>query len=39
MEDLGTGMKRVRLRFGFVEEPDIPATLAAAVDLVGPLPR
>ena len=37
--DLGDGMKRVLLRFGFTEEPDIPAALAAAADTVGPLPQ
>ena len=36
--DLGTGMKRVILRYGFTEENDIPLTLAAAEDKVGKLP-
>jgi KUP system potassium uptake protein len=39
VEDLGTGLKRVLLRFGFVEDPDIPTALAAAADVVGPLPQ
>ncbi|MBV9929524.1 MAG: potassium transporter Kup [Alphaproteobacteria bacterium] len=39
VEPLGCGMKRVVLRYGFSEDPDIPAALAAAAPLLGPLPK
>jgi KUP system potassium uptake protein len=38
LEELGCGMKRVILRYGFSEDPDIPAALAAAKPVLGPLP-
>jgi KUP system potassium uptake protein len=38
VEELGHGMKRVILRFGFTEEPDIPGVLASAETQIGPLP-
>ena len=38
VDPLGCGMKRVVLRYGFSEDPDIPAALAAARDQLGPLP-
>ncbi len=38
VEDLGHGMKRVFLRYGFSEDPNIPAALAEAQSLVGELP-
>ena len=34
-KDLGEGFYRIKLRFGFLEETDVPATLAR-VDLCGP---
>ncbi|OYY70440.1 MAG: potassium transporter Kup [Sphingomonadales bacterium 17-56-6] len=34
-KDLGQGFYRVKMRFGFLEETDVPATLAR-VDLCGP---
>jgi KUP system potassium uptake protein len=38
VEELGGGLKRVVLRYGFSEDPDIPAALAGARDRLGPLP-
>jgi KUP system potassium uptake protein len=38
VEEMGCGMKRVILRYGFSEDPDIPAALAAARPILGPLP-
>lgn len=38
VDELGCGLKRVVLRYGFSEDPDIPAALALAKDKVGPLP-
>jgi KUP system potassium uptake protein len=38
VEELGCGLKRVVLRYGFSEDPDIPAALAAAKSRLGPLP-
>jgi KUP system potassium uptake protein len=38
VEEMGCGMKRVVLRYGFSEDPDIPAALAAARPILGPLP-
>jgi KUP system potassium uptake protein len=33
VEPLGQGFFRITLRYGFMEEPDVPAALAAAADL------
>jgi KUP system potassium uptake protein len=38
VEPLGCGFSRVILRYGFTEEPDVPAALAAIADKIGPLP-
>ena len=38
VEDLGGGLTRVILRYGFIEDPDIPRALAAAEDRIGTLP-
>ena len=38
VEDLGGGLTRVILRYGFIEDPDIPRALAAAEDRGGTLP-
>ena len=37
VEPLGQGFYRVTLRYGFMEEPDVPAALAAAADAGLPL--
>ena len=36
--ELGCGMSRVILKFGFTENPDIPAALADMADQIGALP-
>jgi KUP system potassium uptake protein len=38
VEELGCGFSRVILRYGFTEEPDVPAALEAIKDKIGPLP-
>jgi len=38
VEELGCGMSRVILKFGFTENPDIPCALAAIKDKIGALP-
>jgi len=38
VEELGCGFSRVILRYGFTEEPDVPAALEAIRDKIGPLP-
>ena len=38
VENLGCGMSRVILKFGFTENPDIPAALAGMKDSIGALP-
>jgi KUP system potassium uptake protein len=38
VEALGCGFSRVVLRYGFTEEPDLPAALDAIKDKIGPLP-
>ncbi|MBA2918274.1 potassium transporter Kup [Sphingomonas sp. MAH-20] len=38
VEDLGGGLRRVLLRYGFSEDPDIPVALASAKARLGPLP-
>ena len=38
VEELGSGMRRVVIRYGFTEDPDIPAALKAAEGLIGKLP-
>ncbi|HMI41052.1 MAG TPA: potassium transporter Kup [Sphingomicrobium sp.] len=38
VEELGCGFSRVILRYGFTEEPDVPAALEAIADKIGPLP-
>ncbi len=38
VEELGCGMWRVILKFGFTENPDIPVALASIKDKIGPLP-
>ena len=38
VEELGCGMSRVILKFGFTENPDIPAALASIKDQIGLLP-
>ena len=35
VEELGAGLKRVIVRYGFSEDPDIPAALDGAADRVG----
>jgi KUP system potassium uptake protein len=37
VEDLGSGLSRVILRFGFMEDPDVPAALALLHDKIGTL--
>ncbi len=37
-ELLGCGLSRVVIRYGFSEDPDVPASLEAAKDLIGVLP-
>ena len=39
VEALGCGLSRVRLRYGFTEEPDVPAALALLSDAIGALPE
>ncbi len=36
--DLGCGMSRVIVRYGFTEDPDLPLALAALKDKIGDLP-
>ena len=38
VEELGCGMSRVILKFGFIENPDIPVALASIKDKIGLLP-
>lgn len=38
VEELGGGLSRVILRYGFTEEPDVPAALDCIKGKVGPLP-
>ena len=38
IEEIGWGMSRVILRYGFTEDPDIPSALAAMKDKLGELP-
>ncbi len=38
VEVLGCGLSRVILRYGFTEDPDVPAALEAIKDKIGPLP-
>ena len=37
VEELGCGISRVILRYGFTEDPDVPAALASIESKIGPL--
>lgn len=37
LEEMGDGMRRVVLHYGFTQEPDIPRAIADAKDIIGPL--